>query len=127
MNITILRRGYPPSCRAGGVSHFAHVAFALLMPTAILAPQNTQACASCGCTLSADAAMGYSALPGWRLSIEYDYIDQNQMRSGTQSVSGVPAGSELEHQTSNQYVTAGLGYSPNSSWNLTLLVPYVIR
>ena len=58
-------------------------------------PQHSSACASCGCTLSADAAMGYSALPGWRLSIEYDYIDQNQLRSGTQPVSGVPAGSEL--------------------------------
>ncbi|MBV8292072.1 MAG: hypothetical protein JOY55_09705 [Mycobacterium sp.] len=71
--------------------------------------------------------MGYSAMSGWRLSIEYDYIDQNQLRSGTQPVSGVPAGSELEHETVNQYVTAGLNYSPNSSWNLLLLMPYVIR
>jgi len=71
--------------------------------------------------------MGYSALPGLRLSIEYDYIDQNQLRSGTQSVSGVPAGNELEHETVNQYVTPGFSYSPNSSWNLLLLTPYVIR
>jgi len=102
----------------------------LLVATLILLsalPQRSHACASCGCTLSADAAMGYSALPGWRLSIEYDYIDQNQLRSGTQPVSGVPAGSELEHETVNQYVTAGLNYSPNSSWNLLLLMPYVIR
>lgn len=90
-------------------------------------PDRSYACASCGCTLSADAAMGYSALPGWRLSVEYDYIDQNQLRSGTQTVSGVPPGDELEHQTINQYVTAGISYSPNSSWNLTLLLPYVIR
>ena len=71
--------------------------------------------------------MGYSALPGWRLSVEYDYIDQNQLRSGTQAVSGVSPGTELEHQTINQYVTTGLSYSPSSSWNLTVLVPYVIR
>jgi hypothetical protein len=90
-------------------------------------PQRSQACASCGCTLSADAAMGYSALPGWRLSIEYDYIDQDELRSGTQAVSGVPPGTELEHQTINQYVTTGLSYNPNSSWNFTLLVPYVVR
>ena len=90
-------------------------------------PQPSQACASCGCTLSADAAMGYSSLPGWRLSLEYDYIDQNQLRSGTQAVSGVPPGTELEHETVNQYVTAGLSYSPTSSWYLLLLVPYVIR
>ena len=90
-------------------------------------PQRAHACASCGCTLSADAAMGYSVVPGWRLSLEYDYIDQDQLRSGTHAVSGVPAGTELEHQTLNQYVTTGLSYSPNSSWNLTLLIPYVIR
>jgi hypothetical protein len=77
--------------------------------------------------LSADAAMGYSTLPGWRISLEYDYIDQNQLRSGTQPVSGVPPGNELENMTINQYVTAGLSYSPNSSWNLLLLAPYVIR
>jgi hypothetical protein len=127
MNITILRRAYPTSCRARGVSHFTHVAFALLIPTAILAPQNSQACATCGCTLSADAAMGYSAIPGWRLSIEYDYIHQDQLRSGTQAVSGVPAGYELEHDTLNRYVTAGISYSPSSAWNLLLFVPWVIR
>jgi hypothetical protein len=93
----------------------------------LAAPQSASACASCGCTLSADAAMGYSALPGWRVSLEYDYINQDQLRSGTQEIAGVPAGMELEHQTINQYVTAGISYSPNSSWNLTLFVPYVIR
>ena len=101
---------------------------ALLAVLAAAAPaERAHACASCGCTLSADAAMGYSALPGLRLSIEYDYIDQSQLRSGTHAVSGVPAGNELEEQTINQYVTAGISYSPNSSWNLLLLLPYVIR
>ena len=104
-------------------------ALALLAALSVLgaSPQRAHACASCGCTLSADAAMGYSALPGWRLSVEYDYIDQDELRSGTQAVSGVPAGTELEHQTINQYVTTGLSYNPNSSWNLTLLIPYVVR
>ena len=104
-------------------------ALALLAALSVLgaSPQRAHACASCGCTLSADAAMGYSALPGWRLSVEYDYINQDELRSGTQAVSGVPPGTELEHQTINQYVTTGLSYTPNSSWNLTLLIPYVIR
>ena len=104
-------------------------ALALLAALSVLCAwaQRSHACASCGCTLSADAAMGYSALPGWRLSVEYDYINQDELRSGTQAVSGVPPGTELEHQTINQYVTTGLSYTPNSSWNLTLLIPYVIR
>ena len=104
---------------------------AALLPVTLIVlygvPHSSHACASCGCTLSADAAMGYSAQPGWRLSIEYDYINQDQLRSGTHEVAGVPPGTELERQTINQYVTTGLSYSPNSSWNLTVLVPYVIR
>ena len=52
-----------------------------------LAPVSTFACASCGCSLSADAAMGYSASAGWRASLEYDYINQDELRSGTRAVS----------------------------------------
>ncbi len=80
-----------------------------------LVPLNSWACASCGCTLNADAAMGYSAVPGWRASLEYDYIDQDELRSGTHAISGVPDGFELEHGTLNRYITAGLDYSPNEN------------
>jgi hypothetical protein len=99
----------------------------LMVAIATLTPQFAQACASCGCTLSADAAMGYSASAGWRLSVEYDYIHQDQLRSGTRSVSGVPDGYELERETLNRYITTGLSYAPNSDWNVNLLVPYVVR
>jgi hypothetical protein len=92
-----------------------------------LLPQAAAACASCGCTLSADAAMGYSASAGWDLSVEYDYIHQDQLRSGTHAVAVVPDGTELERETLNRYVTTGLSFSPNTQWNFKLLVPYVIR
>ena len=65
--------------------------------------------------------MGYSASAGWRLSLEYDYIHQDQLRSGTHAVSGVPDGTELERETLNRYITAGVSYSPNSAWSFTLL------
>jgi hypothetical protein len=94
---------------------------------ALCAPHRASACATCGCTLSADAAMGYSAAPGWRMTFEYDYINQDQLRSGTHTASGVPDGQELEHDTLNRYFTTGLSYSPNSSWNVALLVPEVDR
>jgi hypothetical protein len=71
--------------------------------------------------------MGYSAMPGWRLSLEYDYIHQDQLRHGTDAVSGVPEGNELERETLNRYATLGLDYSPTSDWNIGLRVPYVIR
>ena len=98
----------------------------LSVPAALL-PASALACATCGCTLSADAATGYSTMPGWRMSLEYDYINQDELRSGTHSVAAVPDGNELEHDTLNRYITAGLNYAPNSSWNLQLQVPYVVR
>jgi hypothetical protein len=92
-----------------------------------VAPHTVCACASCGCSLSGDAALGYAAAAGWRLSVEYDYVHQDQLRSGTRAVSGVPDGQELERETLNRYITAGISYSPNSSWNVTLYAPYVVR
>lgn len=71
--------------------------------------------------------MGYSTEPGWRLSLEYDYIHQDQLRSGSHAISGVPNGFELEHDTFNRYLTAGVDYSPNADWNIDLRLPYVIR
>jgi hypothetical protein len=108
--------------------HRSAVLSALLLATlASLTPRQSQACASCGCTLSADAATGYSTQAGWRMSLEYDYIDQDELRSGTRSVSQVPNGNELEHETLNQYITAGLSYSPTPDWNVSLFLPYVHR
>lgn len=113
------------SARARGRRLSAAALLAAL--TALASAKRVHACASCGCTLSAAAAMGYSAMPGWRLSVEYDYVNQEQLRSGTHAISAVPAGTELESQTINQYVTARISYNPDASWNLTLLIPYVIR
>ncbi len=109
----------------------------VLLAAAISAPQTCRACASCGCALSADAATGYSPLPGLRFSFEYDFINQDQLRTGTGKASAaqvvnVPSdpalgGGEIEKQTINRYLTLGMSYSPNPSWNFTVLVPYVMR
>jgi hypothetical protein len=117
----------PPAMRAGRVLRRFVSAVLLVIAVALAVPHRAVACATCGCTLSSDAAMGYSALPGWRLSFEYDYIDQDELRSGTRPVAGVPDGYELERGTLNQYATTGISYSPDSSWNISLFVPYVIR
>jgi len=90
-------------------------------------PSFSWACATCGCSLSSDAAMGYSAGAGWRANLEYDYINQNQLRSGINTVSRVPDGNEFEHNTINRYLTLGLSYSPDANWNIALRVPYVDR
>lgn len=99
------------------------------VPTAALA------CATCGCSLSSDAAMGYSAEAGWRMSLQYDFINQNQLRIGTRSVSAAQIAAindaggaqEVEHETVNRYTTLGVSFSPSADWNLRLLVPYIDR
>jgi hypothetical protein len=102
-----------------------------------IVPATGWACATCGCTVNSDAAMGYSAASGWRLNLEYTYIDQDELRAGT-STTGPAAvvnnpsnpalgGGEIERQTVNRYLTLGLSYRPNADWNFNLLVPYVSR
>jgi hypothetical protein len=107
------------NCRISGLS------LSVLWLSAL--PVTSWACATCGCTLNADAAMGYSAQAGWRLSIEYDYIPQSQLRSGTHAISTVPDGDELERDTLNRYYTLGLDYNPSENWNFALRVPTVSR
>ena len=100
----------------------------LTMPVEVLvSPPAALSCATCGCTLSSDAALGYSTTAGWRLSFEYDYLHQDELRSGTHSIAGVRAGNELEHDTLNRYLTLGLDYSPSPDWGIKLFAPYVIR
>lgn len=102
---------------------------------ALLSPAFAFACATCGCSLSTDAAMGYSAIPGWRISLDYTYIPQNQLRHGTRSVTPAEAASinaaggnqEVERQTINRYTNLSIYYSPNSSWSFGAIVPYINR
>ena len=107
-------------------------------PLVLLAvlPFNTAfACATCGCSLSSDAAAGYSSAAGWQLDVEYTYINQNQLRSGTSAVSPAQVAAindaggaqEIENKTTNQYVTLNVGYSPSAEWNVRAVVPYIDR
>lgn len=99
------------------------------------APFTANACATCGCSLSADAATGYSAGAGWRADLQFSYIDQSQLRTGTQAVSAAQVAAindnggaqEVEKNTINRYVTASIAYSPNEDWNFSLQVPWIDR
>jgi len=45
------------------------------------------ACSSCGCTLSSDwDSQGFATQSGFRIDLRYDYIDQSQLRGGTDAV-----------------------------------------
>jgi len=100
-------------------------------------PLTAYACATCGCTLSTDAATGYSSQSGWRVNLEYDYLDQDELRGGSGTVSPAQVvnhpsdpsldGGEIEKDTTNRYLNLGIGYRPNANWGFSLLLPYVQR
>ena len=81
--------------------------------------------------------MGFSTASGFRLTLQTDYINQDQLRAGTSTIPAAqvaalntPApgqGQEVEHQTSNRYTTLGLIYAPGADWSFRLLVPYLDR
>lgn len=105
-----------------------HALLALLLLGAV--PTQSVACATCGCTVDSDAAMGFSTASGWRANLEYTYINQDELRSGTGTASAaqvVGSGAELEGDTINRYLTLGLSFRPSANWNFNILVPYVSR
>jgi hypothetical protein len=99
----------------------------------LVAPIVAQACASCGCTLSSDwENLGFSSSSGLKLDLRYDYLNQNQLRTGTHSISPVSAalanpGSEIEKYTRNNYLTLGLDYSASTDWGINVQLPYINR
>ena len=103
-----------------------------------LAAAHTWACASCGCSLNTDyGSQGMGNNGGWTLDLRYDRVNQNQLRSGTQSISAANASrvtnavtggpAEVEVYTLNRYVTASLDYNDGEQWGLTTWLPVVSR
>ncbi len=88
----------------------------LLAALATLPSSAAFACATCGCALSSDAAMGYSSMTGWLVSLEYDYLNQNQLRTGTKgtslarvaAINNAGGNQEVENGTATRYTTFGL-------------------
>jgi len=109
--------------------------FAALSVIALF-PHAALACASCGCTLSSDwDNLGIGNASGFKLDIRYDYLNQNQLRSGSGTISPGAASrisnngdpQEVEKYTRNNYLTLGLDYSINPDWGINLQLPYIMR
>ncbi len=106
------------------------VALCILLPTVAMA------CASCGCTLSSDwESQGFFTSSGLKLDVRYDYLNQNQLRSGTGTISSSAASQvvnngnpqEVEKYTRNNYLTLGIDYSASPNWGVNVQVPYIDR
>jgi len=96
---------------------------------AALSSTTAFACASCGCSLSSDwGSQGLSSGTGFAFDLRYDYLNQDQIRSGTGTVGSWPVpGHEQELYTKNQYLTAGIDYSASPNWGINIQAPYVDR
>lgn len=96
------------------------------------------ACASCGCSLNSDwSAQGLASSGGWSADVRVDYLDQNQLRQGTGTISGVAASqatdtqtgqpAEVEQYTRNIYATGVVDYSNGSKWGVNVSIPTIDR
>lgn len=109
----------------------------LLPPLFILATRdNARACASCGCTLSPDwDTLQTSKSAGFKVDLRYDYLNQDQLRSGKSAISSEAASrvlnngelQEVEKYTQNRYVTLGIDYTGSQDWGLNVSGPYINR
>ncbi len=101
-------------------------------------PATALACASCGCSINADwGTQGLSAIAGWSADLRLDSLNQNQLRSGTGTISPAAAAlvnnpttggpAEVEQYTRNTYVTTSLDYNSGKDWGVTLNLPYIHR
>ena len=97
-----------------------------------LVPTAAFACSACGCTLNSDwDSQGLSTSRGWRFDVRFDYFDQDQLRSGSDSPSRasltIPNDREVQQYTRNRNTTFSLDYSPNSNWGLSAQLPWFTR
>ncbi|MDB5977566.1 MAG: hypothetical protein JWR07_4326 [Nevskia sp.] len=106
----------------------------LLAAAAVSAiPLPTLACAACGCTVGTEwAGSGYSTGTGWRVDLRYDYVDQSQLRLGSNAVdkhSYVPddPDQEIQQGTLTRFYTLSVDYSINRDWGVDVQVPYIDR
>ena len=95
-------------------------------------PTAGEACASCGCTLTADwLSQGLAAQPGTTLTLRYDYIPQTTLRTGTHKVDvgsiDLPSDREIERYTYNHSLTVTLDHQFANDFGLDVQLPLLTR
>jgi hypothetical protein len=93
---------------------------------------SAQACASCGCTLTADwLSQGLAAQPGTTFSLRYDYVPQTRLLSGTHSVDrdaiDFPTDREIERHTYNHSLTMTLDHQFANDFGVDFQLPVLAR
>jgi hypothetical protein len=89
-------------------------------------------CSVCGCSLSSDwTAQGYGMSPGLEESVNYQYYNQDNLRSGTgnadKALYPFPNDQEIQQDTLTRSTTLGLDYVAAPNWGFGLQMPYFDR
>ncbi len=97
-----------------------------------LLPAAGLACSICGCSLSSDwADQSFSDTAGWLATLRFEYIDQNNLRTGEHSVATglltLPNADEIQLSTISRNTTLDLDYSSGHGWGWSLSVPFANR
>ena len=101
----------------------------LLLAVAVMPEAVFGSCGSAFCSVNTGfEARGVWTGPGTRVDLRYEYIDQDQLRSGTRKVgpAGV-SGTHDELSTLNRNWLLQVDHGIDSHWGGTLIVPYVQR
>ena len=107
-------------------------ALSLVVGMVLMTSADAGACASCGCTLS---SMQFSDVQGLTLDFRWDFINQDQLRTGIRTISPVDASKivnyngpqEVEKYTKNNYFTLGIDYVITHEWGVNVQVPFIDR
>ena len=106
--------------------------FVSVLVTIFLSAISQLALASCGsasCSLVTHIdGLGLSSHDDWQFDLRYEYIRQDQLRSGTHKVDAEYVdGEHTEKYTENRNTIATLDYSGGNHWGVSVRIPYVQR
>lgn len=108
---------------------FSKSVLPLLSVVALAAsPSLAFGCSVCGCSLSSDwAAQGYGMAPGLEGFVNYQYYNQDNLRTGTgnadKSLYPLPNDQEIQQDTLTRSETLGIDYVASPNWGLELQLP----
>jgi hypothetical protein len=72
-----------------------------------------------------------AASSGWRFDLRYDFFEQDQLRSGTDSVTrsdfSYPPDREIQQYTINRNATFALDYGIDRNWGVNVTLPWFDR
>lgn len=95
------------------------------------APAGRASCGSSFCSVNTQwESQGAWSEPGLRFGLRYEYLDQNQLRSGSRKAEPDATPGSMttdELNTLNRNWLANLDYTIDRNWSVSLQLPYVVR